>query len=472
MVATSNGAIAPAGVILAGFALLVFIYLALLNHVALLVGLFILLVPLTRESSRHNLIANGMTALFLLLYFSRKILLRQLAFLRPPQLLSMAVLFYLLTVLLSSVFSSYPYAGFEQLVREVGFFVVVYAFYDWLRNARKWQLAAQALQWIGIITSASVLASLLIYGYSPGARFSGVFLSSTSAGLAITVTFPIALSTLREQVHAHKPHARAKLGAFLLMSLVASVLTVSRITIFVVLVSYFLVYIRFALRNWRFFAALLALAAICLLTFLIVLNYWGPFVQYLRLHRGLSGRGYLWERGWAVFLEHPLLGTGPSTFRYYALPPEYMERYGSAAQILALHAQGQLTRAEYLIPGLFGGVIGNSAHNMILDVLSTNGIIGLLSVLALLAAILRIGMRRLKALSSLREGMAYAVAKGCLVSIVGHLITVQFMGSGGILRGSISAGLPFWLCVVLLASNAPMVEPAASSLAGQRAQEG
>ncbi len=100
---------------------------------------------------------------------------------------------------------------------------------------------------------------------------------------------------------------------------------------------------------------------------------------------------------WQMFIDHPLSGTGLSTFR---------------------DAYSAYRRTDYLIDGPGNAqyiTVPESAHNQYADILSTQGLIGLIAYLALILAVLNLSYRQFKAATPAQENFHLALLGALLV---------------------------------------------------------
>ncbi len=422
---------------------------------------FLVLIPLSRQLPYDQYISYGGTALMIMLYVSRKLLLRA-SWRKVDIRLAGAVILYLIVVLFSSFQSIYKTAGFTQLIREIGFFFVLYLLYDYLRTQRHWHIVVKSIIWSGLITVFSVLLSgvvSIINGrpiLNSTHRLAGIFVNPSAAGLVISIAFPILIGYLQWQKINGNRHYQAKASLIFLLALLATLLTGSRSTLFEII-------FVFIVLNWNEFMRLvktkfLLIAGVFSIMVLFSLIFLSGSVEQqissaLRFDRGLSGRSFLWDRAWVTFKEFPILGTGPSTFRYYVLPSSKMAQFDSVDRIIEMVQTGEMVELYgWLPPGVFGGVMGNSAHNIWLNTAATMGIVGVFAVLLLFITFFRIGYRRLHFLRLHKDQIYYWIIRASMVGWIAFLLRTQFE-EPGLLRGAIAENLMFWLTVLLVASS-------------------
>jgi O-antigen ligase len=417
---------------------------------------YILVILLTRQVPYHQIFSYGSTALLLIVYVSRK-LLYDSSFSYPAPIFVMTVGCYLFTVFISLLFSDYLMAGFQQLIREVSFFLILFVVYDYVRGQREWQTIVLALVWCGGLAVLSVCVEGLYLFFSGGellggdARVSGLFSNPNVAGLLISVCFPVTLGFLQWKQAIHMKNAHFFVYVVLTLTFAAAILTVSRGLLFGFFFSVFILYFE---KVWKIryrltlviFSSLFFAVVIGLIT--VDSETLSSFNVSMRLDRGLAGRGFIWERAWQVFTAHPLLGTGPSTFLHYILSPAELRPYGTVEHIRYMYFQhGDMSLMH--VPGIFSGVISNSAHNLWLDTAANTGIIGVVAVSLIFLVFGWLAIQKIEILQHDRQNPHYWVIKGCLVGVLAFFLRSQFEVSG-ILRGALSESLPFWLTFVLV----------------------
>lgn len=431
---------------------------------------YILLIPLTRQVPYHQLISYGATAMLLIIYLLYK-LIHQSRIRLPEPVLLLAIGFYLFTVLISTIGSCYKMAGSTQLLRELLFFLIFFLIYDTVRTPGRWHTIVHALIWCGIIATASVLFSAILNIFTgnslmgTGIRASGLFKNPNVAGLLISICFPVALSYFQWRKSIQKKYAGPIITLITLSTLAAAILTVSRGLILGFFFS-FLVLNLDIIKKYRYLILLTVLSVSMLLLIVILFslnnNSIHTVLVSLRMDRGLSGRDFIWGRAWDVFTTHPLLGTGPNTFLHYILTPDELRPYGTVEAIRTMYFQHG-DRSLMHVPGIFAGIISNSAHNLWLDTAANTGLPGVTAVAILFTTYGFLAWRQLKRLRNTLDAPGYWVVKGCFVGLLAFFLRSQFEVSG-MLRGALSESLPFWLTLLLvLTAPAPCNRSPANS---------
>ena len=417
---------------------------------------YILLVLLTRQVPYHQVFSYGATALLLIIFLTRKLLYESnLHF--PPPLIVCTIWFYLAAIFVSLLFSCYLVEGARQLTREIFFFIIFFIIYDYIRSENQWRTVVQALIWSGGLAVISVLVEGVLLFLSGEAlsgadvRISGVFTNPNVAGLLISVCFPVAIGFLQWKQSLQRKRVNIYMWFVALSTIAAAILTVSR----GLFLGFFFSMIALNLDIiWKVRYKLLLIT--CSMLFIAIVfgiifidsEMITSFYASMRIDRGLSGRGFIWGRAWKIFTSYPLLGTGPGTFLYYILSPAELLPHGTVEQIRYMYFQhGDMSLMH--VPGIFAGVISNSAHNLWLDMAANTGIVGVVAVVIIFFVFGYFAVNKIQVFKSNKQEPYYWVARGCLVGLIAFFLRSQFEVTG-ILRGALSESLPFWLTFLLV----------------------
>lgn len=129
------------------------------------------------------------------------------------------------------------------------------------------------------------------------------------------------------------------------------------------------------------------------------------------METSLGSRGVIWSGAWRLFVESPLLGHGPGSFRI-AFP-------GVRSPDYHLHAVSNLT--------LY-------AHNIVFDLLAEVGLVGALAFAFFLGALLWFGIRAARRLESPEERLiCAALLLGVLMLLAGAMLTPMVRWPAGAL---------------------------------------
>ena len=420
---------------------------------------YILIILLTRQVPYHQFFSYGATAFLLIVYLSRKLLLDS-NFHFPAPIYILTVGCYLFSVFLSLLFSDYILAGFQQLVREISFFLILFVVYDYVRSQRQWETILWALVWCGGLVVLSIIIEGFYMFFSGGnflggdARIGGVFANPNVAGLLISICFPVTIGFLQWKQAIHVRNIYFSISVIIILTFVAAILTVSRGLLIGFFFSIIFLYFGDVWKvRYKLFLVLVSVLFITLVLSVIFIDaeMLASFNTSMRLDRGLAGRGFIWERAWEVFKVHPILGTGPGTFLHYILSPAELRPHGTVEYIRYMYFQhGDMSLMQ--VPGIFSGVISNSAHNLWLDTAANTGIVGVVAVALIFIVFGTVAMKKLQVFQWNKQEPYYWVVRGCFVGLLVFFLRSQFEVSG-ILRGALSESLPLWLTFLLIISS-------------------
>jgi O-antigen ligase len=351
---------------------------------------------------------------------------------------------FLAVGVLATIASTYIASSFYSLFKEMLFLLLMLGLYRAIRLLPNGiDSFMDTLMAVGIVASASVIGEgmyLLLNARSQslGAdlRASGVFGNPSAPGHLFSVIAPL--------YYAYNRIIKQNQGATFLLWLcgVALLFTQSRSGIVAYFASVGAVKIYLADRSTRLRIASIMAAGLVAVV-LLLLSFVGleDLTLVLRIANGLSGREELWERGWQVFVANPVLGVGLDSFRYEFLGySDQSENVRVANQILASYALSGDT--EGFDPSVFGAVIGNSTHNLFLDVAVTTGIAGLLGLAYFIYAV----SSRL-AYCDFGGHSGQQFARACLLIFVVFLMRAQ-VEPVGLIKGAISSNIPIWMLIL------------------------
>jgi len=421
----------------------------------LILFFFISSVTIARQVEFHSIISYGSVLLFLIVYFINKHR-DKTQYRLPHPLIAAVVTAYLVCVLISTLFSRFSFMGYQQLTREILFFAVLFFVHDSIRTRKQWIVVVKAIMFTGVFTALTVVVSALrmvIIGATSQdiERLTGIFYNPSATGLVISVSYPVTLGYLQWRKEIRKSHASITIWLFNILALVGAALTISRSAILSIVFSLIALNLRFLWR-YRLKLTMVAGAVVAVgLLFTPPSDTLEKVAAASRLENGLSGRDFLWSRAWEIFLEHPFIGTGPSTFRYHSLAPDSKGLSRETVERIIEDYYADENAIEILYPGSFGGVIGNSAHNIWLDTAASMGLVGILSLLSMFLSFGILGHRLTKRLRASKELPFFWVVRGCLVGVIALFLRTQFE-PGGLLKGALSESLLFWMSILLVIS--------------------
>jgi len=390
--------------------------------------IFFLLIILNRQLPLHS--ETNIILVILLVVFSIN---SKTKFSLPKKLIYVSVP-YLFVVLISTIFSQVPNAGMVQFLRELFFFIVLAILYNVIDSKSTIKKIFKAITISGIIASFFIILQFIFLKdhfdeIGQIKRVSGIFENESAAALVIGFSFIIVL--FEENSFLYK-------FITLIILFSAIIFTGSRsslIFILIALLYYFKKYI-------------LALTFILIILILLIIAYVGLDNAFLilRIENGLSGRDYLFNRAVELFSNHSIIGTGPSSFRFYALTNGNYYLDSNQVDILLK----QFEKSPLLFQheeGFFGGFIGNSSHNIWLDQAIASGIFGILSLAYIFIYVFRLLINHFQYLKKINSDFSLYVLI-ILVSWFAFFIKSN-VEPPGLLRGSLSEAIILWTFFII-----------------------
>jgi O-antigen ligase len=366
-----------------------------------------------------------------------------------PSALDWAALAYFLAASLSVAFAQHKIVA----VREYRLVVVEpLLFYLLLRGVALDRRALCRL--MDFFVLGAVLVALVgLYQYATGtdlitaeggvARIRSVYGSPNNLGLYLERALPIAASAavigagrVRRWWHAA---AAAVLAVTTLLTFSKGALLLGvPAGLAVVLVAWL------GRRGWL----LLGSAAVAAVAALPVLARLPRFASLLDFSSGTSFfRVKLWVSAWRMFLDYPLLGTGPDNFLY-------------------------LYRSRYILPEAWQEPNLSHPHNLVLDFLTRFGLLGLAAGAWLMLAFWRAALRVYRRLSALAGRLPEPERRSLLALVVGLMGLVAAMLAHGLVDHGlflVDLSYAFFLALGAVQHVLALTQPAAGP-ASQAAQ--
>jgi O-antigen ligase len=421
--------------ILPGIAITIFVLIAQTQPVKhILLFIVFLLVAFSGDlSSELRNIINIIAFVFLVYYFIQQ---RGLDYTAYPVLINPLVIFIsgvILSMVISSLFSSSVFTGLTETCRQAVFFIIWYILFSSISEKKDIFNFAHVL-----IASGTVLGIIILYHFvttevsiitliSEGLLHEGgIFNNPAAAGGVFAVSIPLTISLL----FAYSDNWKVK---YLLSSLIfiqgaGLVLTNSRAAVIASLVSTLV--LLFILKRKLLFGSLAAIAAVVILIMLFF-----PFILeliqlYFRTGRILENTRYLlWDMSAGIIADNPVWGTGPGLFK--------SQMYNHLPVMLGTWSAEQI-KWVYESSGL------GESHNFYLFRTAELGIPGLLSAVALPVIFISYSIKTMKTYYSNKR--LFSLVAGIFSLGIG-LFARSFLEATGLLsHGWISRDLPFWIC--------------------------
>ena len=408
-----------AGFVLLGMAIIV---IAVFLDKDIIFPAFIIIVTSTSQipEQYHHLISYGFSFLLLGFWLFRHIR-SNTQLLEIDRGVSLFIFAVLLLSFVSSVFSDYYRQGLFATFRLAFFFVIVYVLYDWLRSEVQIRKVFSALVIIGLVISFPAIIQFAQAGFtlfsssliSP-TRFAGFFTGQGALAMNLSYTLPITLSM---SLYSKNSTARFFLfTSFLIMSF-ALFLTFSRAAWISVAISTTILILT-TRKGKQFIIILTILLTSIMLSSEMIQEM---LLILLRIESGLSSRDVMWKAAWDIFKDHPIIGTGPWTFREYAF---------------------SYTRVE---PGSWiSGIVSfskGSAHNFYLHSAAELGFGGFL----MSTGIFILYFRKFHLIKKLTQSSFNYLLYPCGAIVAGVIGRSFFQANGIITSGWLSMDLYFWV---------------------------
>ena len=333
---------------------------------------------------------------------------------------------------LASIFSKYPFAGNTIIVRQFIFFIIVYVFYSLIEN-----IADVKNYLISIIIVACILVtvsviSFYVEGYSIAdivvkdrTRISGIMSNFEASSTFFVIAVPILVSIILFKKNRGSLSSISWLTIIFIV--VGLALSMSRSAILGIVISSSIIF--YLLKRKRFYQFLFLLTLIIIL--FLVYPPLNEFITLLfRIEEGYSARDALWAMSIQMIRDQPIFGIGPGAYNHelFNYFPFMLDNF--YGHLFIYYSE------------IAGGV--NLAHNIFLVLFIDLGILGLLTILLLPIAYLRIGIKTLKKFKNYDESTYYLIvglfAAGCSI-----IFRNLFNSIGLLYIGGFYTDLPFWL---------------------------
>ncbi len=364
-------------------------------------------------------------------FFLRKYGLYFNSYPRIPKSLQYFLIFYFSVMIISSIMSSYPFAGIGLIVNQIALFVIAYVFYSLISSFEDIKLYFNSIFVVGfILVSFSLLAFYngdmsLLEIFSPNRpRVSAIISNIEASTNFFVVSFPLLVSAL----FLKKVFSEKRLQYFLLIYFtIGLVLTMSRSAIVGIVFSTGVIF--YILQRRRFYQFVFSILGIVML-FLFFQPLNELLSTFLRIESGMSARDYIWKMSIDMIEDHFVFGIGPGAYKYemFNYFPYMLDDWWGK---LFIYFQD-----------VTGGA--NLSHNFFLTFFTDMGILGFLTAISLPIIYFRIGIKTvIRYKNRTLESYYFIIA---LFAAGSSIIVRNFFNSIGLLYvGGIQTDLPFWL---------------------------
>ncbi len=355
---------------------------------------------------------------------------------KVPRVVILFLIYLFSVMLITTIFSRYPGAGFFLIGRTALFFLLTYILYSLIYNDRDAITLFKILLSSALVITLSVIVEFIqsggqLFNFKAHlyTRSSGILSNVNTVGGLISNLIPLLLGMLFYKKITARNSVLITIGLIILYT--GIFLVASRASYIAVFISTIIV-ITFFKRD--FLKWLLIPGGIILLLFYFYEPISSLFELLTRVDEGLAGREIFWNLAINIIKQNPILGIGPGAYQY--------EAYNYFPVLLdSWHGQ---TISHIL--RLTGG--SNASHSIFLVYFSDMGILGLTAALMLPVVFYKISIPVLGKFKNVDE-FKYIFT-----------VSVLAMGSGDIIRaffepalinyGYITADLPFWMFFAII----------------------
>lgn len=342
----------------------------------------------------------------------------------------------ILSMLISSLFSTYLIDGVIQITKSLFFLFIVYLLFALIKDEKDIHTYILALIISNVFMAASTLFelsqiqfNLITFNIDTQFRSGGLIANVNALAGYFAVTFPIVIALLLAEKNRTK---KILYSIVLIVIILGLTITVSRSGFLALIISSLI--ILFYYRRSMFKRILTSFILITIAIFLID-DVRETIFSLTRIDQGLSQRDHLWSLSHDMIKAHPIFGVGPGAwgkevFNYF---PVLFESF-----------EGQLfLDMLYMTDG------ANASHNFYLILLTEMGILGLLSIFVFLFSFFYLGSYLIKNKKFFSEKSNYIILSLTAVG-VGMFIRGFFDGINLFTFGWISIDLPFWIVICIL----------------------
>lgn len=336
---------------------------------------------------------------------------------------------FIFVMICSTIASNQVKIGLEQILRVFAFLVIFYLLISLIINEQLLHLLMFALISSGAILSISILYEFSANGFNIFIQNDAIFRLGGIFSNVNFVSVPIYISAILCITYflISASGKRKKLFLFLsMLTILALILNNSRSSLVAFLIASS---ILFYFQNRRIFFLVTGITLFTLLLLVLNTDLLRLVEMYFRLERLGSGRENWWSMAYEMFLENPIVGVGPASFKY--------EMYKFLPVQLG-------TWDEQVIKKLTSITDYGTQHNFLLFLASDMGLAGLLCGGVLITKIFTAGLNSVKKANLKIEGNI-SLNHALFAILIGFLGRAMFESINIFSYGWLSGDLPFWL---------------------------
>ena len=395
--------------------------------------IIIALLVITSDISESLRVAVNLLGFLILIYlFIHDYGLDYSRFPKIPGVIILFVIYTILSLSLSTIFSSYFSLGIIEVFRQSAFFVLMFIIYSFIKGEKEISLYLNALIFAGTIIGILILDSFIKNAdifilETQGLTHEGGYINNVAAAggiFAISISINLAYLFLPK---FKKIKYKLLLLITLLIQITALLVTNSRAAFLAAFVSG--IYILFKLNRKIFKILSASILSFCLLIIAVFPKIIEIISTFLRFNRVFENLRYiLWDIAFGIIKDNPILGIGPGTFKYY------MYKY------LPVQLGSWNERSIYFVYKEAGT---GHAHNFWLYRFSELGVLGFIGAAALPVIFFYLIYRIRK---HIKNKFEYTVIVTAITgSVLGLLYRSMFESTGFLTNGWITRNLPFWI---------------------------
>ncbi len=417
-------------------ALICIISFILFDEKYLLSASIILFLVMTSDFAASYRNYLNVILIFLLLFlYIRRFGLSAKSLFNFPKEINYLIALTLISMLVSSIFSSNIIACVFVTLRQLVFFIIVYIYFSFINDKKT------VLNYLNSLIIVSIILGLVIFYdiFSEGLtlfsfqthsfnQFSGLYSNPNAVGILLAVTIPvmIALSLIKRNHKSRLKYFYYSLLAFLLIVLL---LTDSRASIGAVFISMVFILWRLKPRYLKFFLEGLTGLALLIIIVPVLNKYFGI---YFRVDRILENTRYqIWTMSFDIIKHNFLVGVGPDLF--------WTKIYTYLPVMLGSFEAHQIWWAR-----------SGAAHNFFLYKFAEMGILGLASAIYLFVIYFKLSFKAERLAKVIDKDYYYI---SVAISSIGlGLLGRSFLEATSLIsNGWITRDLPFWMVVAITA---------------------
>ncbi len=417
-------------------AIIVFISLALVKDKYLLSASIILFLVMTSDfAAGYRNYLNAVLIFLMLFLYVRRFGLSVQPLISFPKEINYLIALTIISMLISSAFSSDIASTLLVTFRQIVFFAIVYVYYAFIKEKKT------VFNYLNSLIAVSVILGVVIFYdiFSEGltlfsiqthsfTQFSGLYSNPNAVGLLLAVTIPLMISML---LIKRKAGSKIKYLYFCLLAFlfIVLLLTDSRASIGAVFISVVFILWRLKPRYLKYFLITLAGLALLIIFIPVINKYFGIYFRVERIFE--NTRYQIWTMSFDIIRHNMLFGVGPDLF--------WTKIYTYLPVMLGSFEANQIWWAR-----------SGAAHNFFLYKFAEMGILGLLSAVYLFIVYFKIALKVEKEAKKVDKEYYY-LAVALTATGLGLLGRSFLEATSLISNGWITRDLPFWLVFIAAA---------------------